>query len=55
MNAKNKLVRLICTLLAALLLTCGLSSCAASTEVPDGYQYATCDGEYFRFSRSCSA
>ena len=48
MNAKNKLVRLICTLLAALLLTCGLSACAASTEVPDGYQYATCGGEYFR-------
>ncbi len=48
MNVKNKSVRIICTLLAAVLLVCGLSACAASTEVPDGYQYATCGGEYFR-------
>lgn len=48
MNAQNKSVRIICALLAAILLVCGLSACAASTEVPDGYQYATCGGEYFR-------
>ncbi len=42
------LVRLLCTLLTALLLGSMLPSCAATTEVPEGYQYATCGGEYFR-------
>ncbi len=48
MNVKNKSVRIFCALLAAVLLACGLSACAATTEVPKGYQYATCGGEYFR-------
>ncbi len=48
MNVKNKSVRIICTLLAAVMMTCGLVSCASTSEVPDGYQYATCGGEYFR-------
>ena len=48
MNVKNKALRFLCVCLAAILLICGLSSCAATSEVPDGYQYATCGGEYFR-------
>ncbi|MBE6557627.1 MAG: DUF1795 domain-containing protein [Ruminococcaceae bacterium] len=43
------LSRLLCALLALCLLAGGLVSCASTSEVPDGYQYATCDGEYFRF------
>ena len=48
MNVKNKSARVLCVCLAAILLICGFSSCAATSEVPDGYQYATCGGEYFR-------
>lgn len=48
MNVKNKLVRLLCALLAAVMMLGGLVSCASTSEVPDGYQYATCGGEYFR-------
>lgn len=35
-------------LLAVLLLLASLPACSESNEVPDGYQYATCAGEYFR-------
>lgn len=35
-------------LLAVLLLLTSLPACSESSEVPDGYQYATCAGEYFR-------
>lgn len=35
-------------LLLLLLAVSGLLSCSGTSEVPDGYQYATCAGEYFR-------
>lgn len=40
--------RLICTLLALCLLGGALVACSKDSELPDGYQYATCKGEYFR-------
>ena len=39
--------RLLCTLLAICLLCGGLVACSKESEIPDGYQYATCNGEYF--------
>ena len=42
------LTRLICTLLALCLLCGALVACSKDSELPDGYQYATCKGEYFR-------
>ena len=48
MNFKNKFLRALCGCLAVILVIGGLSACAATSEVPDGYQYATCGGEYFR-------
>lgn len=39
--------RLFCTLLALCLLGGSLVACSKESEVPDGYQYATCKGEYF--------
>ena len=47
-NIMRKSIRLISVGLAVLLLTCGLTGCSQESEVPDGYQYATCNGEYFR-------
>ena len=41
-------IRLISVGLAVFLLACGLMGCSEKSEVPDGYQYATCNGEYFR-------
>ena len=41
------ITRLLCTLLALCLLCGGLVACSQDKEVPDGYQYATCKGEYF--------
>ena len=40
--------RLLCALLALCLLFGGLVACSKDSEVPEGYQYATCNGEYFR-------
>lgn len=40
--------RLLCTLLALCLLGGSLVACSKESEVPEGYQYATCNGEYFR-------
>lgn len=40
--------RLACVLMAACLLLGSLASCSQDSAVPDGYQYATCKGEYFR-------
>ena len=45
---KHVLPRLLCALLALCLLTGSLVACSGGDEVPDGYQYATCKGEYFR-------
>ena len=42
------IARLLCTLLALCLLLGTLVACSGDSEVPDGYQYATCKGEYFR-------
>ena len=39
--------RLMCALLALCLLGGSLVACSEESEVPDGYQYATCNGEYF--------
>ena len=41
------ITRLLCTLLAICLLCGGLVACSKESEIPDGYQYATCNGEYF--------
>ncbi len=40
--------RPLCALLALCLLLGALVACAGESEIPDGYQYATCRGEYFR-------
>ena len=50
MRSKNFFVgRALCALLAICLVAGGLVSCAGQgSEIPDGYQYATCNGEYFR-------
>ena len=45
---KSRLPRLLCALLALCLFTGGLTACSGQSEIPDGYQYATCAGEYFR-------
>ncbi len=42
------LTRLLCTLLALCLLGGTLVACSKDSEVPEGFQYATCKGEYFR-------
>lgn len=41
--------RLLTLLLMLALLSGCFTSCAGNSEIPDGYQYATCAGEYFRF------
>ena len=41
------IIRLLCTLLAICLLGGALVACSKESEIPDGYQYATCKGEYF--------
>ena len=41
--------RVLCAVLAICLVAGGLISCSGQgSEIPDGYQYATCNGEYFR-------
>ncbi len=40
--------RLLCAVLALSLLLGSLVACSGDSEIPDGYQYATCRGEYFR-------
>ena len=41
--------RALCALLAICLAAGGLVACSGKgNEIPDGYQYATCNGEYFR-------
>lgn len=42
------IIRTLCAVLAVCLLAGGLVACAGSSEIPEGYQYATCNGEYFR-------
>ena len=44
----STIIRLLCALLAILLLGGTLVACSEGDEVPDGYQNATCNGEYFR-------
>ena len=46
---KNRtVVRLLCALLTLCMLAGSLVACSQDGEVPEGYQYATCKGEYFR-------
>ncbi len=45
---KHIIVRLLCALMALCLLSGSLVACSQKSEIPDGYQYATCKGEYFR-------
>ena len=45
---KRKIVRLLCAMLALCMLAGCLVACSGDGEIPDGYQYATCKGEYFR-------
>ena len=42
------LIRLLCTLLALCLLCGGLVACSKGSEIPKGYQNATCEGALFR-------
>lgn len=44
----GRILRMLCMLMALCLLTGATVACASTSEVPDGYQYATCTGEYFR-------
>lgn len=44
----HSIIRLLCALLALCMLTGSFAACSGDSEVPDGYQYATCKGEYFR-------
>ncbi len=48
LKTQNACLRSLCVLLALLLLLPTLSACSGKSEIPDGYQYATCEGEYFR-------
>lgn len=53
MNQKrNRITRIVTTWLALALLviasTAILTGCAEDSNAPDGYEYATCSGEYFR-------
>ena len=41
-------VRTLAALMAVCMLVGGLVACSGESEIPDGYQYATCNGEYFR-------
>ena len=41
-------VRLLCALLTLCMLAGSLLACSKESEIPEGYQYATCKGEYFR-------
>lgn len=43
-----RFVRYLCALLALCLAVGCLAACSKDSEVPDGYQYATCKGEFFR-------
>ncbi len=43
-----RLSRPLCALLALFLCLSAFVACSGDSEVPDGYQYATCRGEYFR-------
>ena len=45
---KHMIVRMLCAMLAICMLAGSLVACSQDGEVPDGYQYATCKGEYFR-------
>ena len=44
----HAIIRLLCALLALCMLAGSLVACSDGEEIPDGYQYATCRGEYFR-------
>ena len=43
-----RMLRYAAAALAVLLLLAALPACSGESEVPKGYQYATCAGEYFR-------
>ena len=45
---KKTAIRILCILISAVLLCGSLVACSGASEIPDGYQHATCDGEYFR-------
>ena len=45
---KRMIVRMLCAVLALCMLAGSMIACSKEAEVPDGYQYATCKGEYFR-------
>lgn len=48
MKKMNLMSRVLCLSLAVLMALSLLTACSGSSEVPDGFQYATCKGEYFR-------
>ncbi len=47
-NRMGMLPRLLCLILVLSALMTAFVGCSKESEVPDGYQYATCRGEYFR-------
>jgi hypothetical protein len=49
LHCKMRIFRYAAAVLAVLLLLVSLPACSGESEIPSGYQYATCAGEYFRF------
>ncbi len=48
MRSRYTMARVLCALLALAMMMGTLVACSGGSEAPDGYQYATCRGEYFR-------
>lgn len=47
-NIKGYMLRTLCWMLVLLIMASTLMACGKTSSAPDGYQYATCAGEYFR-------
>ena len=45
---KKTYLRLISIALVAVIALAALADCSGTSEIPEGFQYATCNGEYFR-------
>ncbi len=46
--SKHIWLRVVCVALVAVLALSVLVGCSGKSEIPEGFQYATCNGEYFR-------
>ena len=47
-SLKKTYIRLISVMLVAVFAIGILAGCSGTSEIPEGFQYATCNGEYFR-------